>query len=106
MGIISHIAGDVHLGVEFSGVVRCVGSLVHELAPGDRVFGLAGGGMFASRVRIQRELVAKIPDDLSFEDAATMGNYCTAILSLMDVGRMRTGQVRLSFNETFFSYES
>lgn len=95
MGIIAHDGDDIPLGVECSGVVRRIGSAVGDLQPGDRVFGVARGGMFASRVKVKSDMVVKIPDDMSFEDAATLINHLTAIWSLVDIGRMEPGQVSL-----------
>ncbi|KAF2788729.1 putative polyketide synthase [Melanomma pulvis-pyrius CBS 109.77] len=95
MGIISHGSGDIHLAVELSGIVSRVGPLVDHVVPGDRIFGMASGGMLASVVRLPSALVVKIPDELSFEDAATMGCHATAIHSLIDIGRIEAGQTIL-----------
>lgn len=62
------------MGVELSGRVVSVGADVKELQPGDRVFaGLSHrGGAYAEFVRVDREKVSKIPDELSFAEASTL----------------------------------
>ncbi len=59
------------LGYSSAGVVLRVGRDVEGLAPGDRV--ACGGGGFANHaeiVAVPRNLVARIPDSVSFESAA------------------------------------
>ena len=55
---------DDILGLEFSGVVLEAGSQVRDLAAGDRVFGLLGGGGYASRVVTHSRMCMRIPDNL------------------------------------------
>lgn len=51
-------------------------------------------GSFASRIVTSSLLCAPIPDELGFEDAATLPCvYTTAIHCLMTVGQLRKGQV-------------
>ena len=57
-------------GLEVSGVVASCGEAVTTWAPGDRVFGLVGGGGLAERVVVNERHLARIPDSLSDEDAA------------------------------------
>jgi hypothetical protein len=75
-------------------MVTDTGRSVTNVVPGDRVLGVASGGMFASRIRIASTLVVPMPGDLNFEDAATMGNYTTVILALLTIGRVQPGQVQ------------
>lgn len=84
---------DNGLGVEASGIVRHVGPDVKRLCPGDRVM-LREDGTFATHAIASEKLCAKIPSDLSFEDAATMPVvFATAIYSMFDLGGLQEGQV-------------
>ena len=91
MGIISTDTNG--LGVEGAGIVREVGPEVDDLAVGDRVIFITTG-CFSTSLVVTAKLCAKIPDSLSFEDAATMPCvFATVIASLIDIGRLREGQV-------------
>ena len=59
-------------GHEFSGVIEQIGSSVHDFKVGDRVVGVGMGG-FAEYVPVPVNpfQLAKIPDSVSFEEAAT-----------------------------------
>lgn len=59
-------------GLEFSGVVLDTGAHVTDLAEGDRVFGLLGGGGYASRVVTHSRMAMRIPDELDFVQAAAV----------------------------------
>ncbi|KAJ4142121.1 hypothetical protein NW754_014912 [Fusarium falciforme] len=70
------------LGCDYAGVVEAVGSAVTKpWKPGDRVFGCGHGanlanpddGVFAQVASLIGDLQMKIPDSLSFEEAATLG---------------------------------
>jgi NADPH:quinone reductase-like Zn-dependent oxidoreductase len=96
MGIVD--ATKKGLGLEGAGTICCIGQDVKNLRVGDRVMVFATGS-FSTRLITSAQLCAKIPDELSFEDAATMPCvYATAIYSLMDVGRLEKGQVRRLMN--------
>jgi acyl transferase domain-containing protein/NADPH:quinone reductase-like Zn-dependent oxidoreductase/acyl carrier protein/NADP-dependent 3-hydroxy acid dehydrogenase YdfG len=58
------------LGDECAGTVVAVGDGVEDLAPGDRVAAIASA--FASRVTVDRRLVARLPDHVSFAEGATI----------------------------------
>lgn len=80
------------LGIECSGVVRKVGSSVRHLFPGDRVMAMCHGS-FGTRFVLDSNLAVKIPDNLSFEDAATVPCvYATAIHALINLGGLTEGQ--------------
>lgn len=73
-------SGD--LGCECSGVVSNVGPRVQSLAIGDRVVATADG-LFSTSVRLPELAVFKIPEDMTFETAATIPvAYGTAYHSL------------------------
>ena len=58
------------LGLEFAGVVEAVGSEVTVLAAGDRVFGLRNGSHAEYVCVRENGPIARIPEGMSFEDAA------------------------------------
>jgi NADPH:quinone reductase len=59
-------------GLEFAGEVDGIGPGVSEVAIGDRVFGLAGGGTYAQQIVVPARTAVKIPPGLSFTDAAAV----------------------------------
>lgn len=82
------------LGLEAAGVVRRVGPQVKELKIGDRVACLERHA-FSTLITSHELLCVKIPDSLTFDEAATMLiPYATAIHSLITVGGLAKGQVR------------
>src|SRR5213076_2003755 len=58
-------------GDEVGGVVAAVGANVTHVAVGDRVFGLAVYGL-ATHTMARGGDVRRLPDDMSFEEAATI----------------------------------
>lgn len=81
------------LGHEASGVVRGIGPNVKNLEVGDRVL-LAGRSTFSTSITVSEVLCAKIPDEMTFVEAASMPVvYATAMQALMTVGRLEKGQV-------------
>ena len=86
------------LGLECAGVVRRIGSGVTRFVPGDKVMALTHN-CFASSFVTDHRPVIKMPAGISFEEAATVPCvYTTVIHSLLDLGHLRGGQVRLSFS--------
>jgi NADPH:quinone reductase len=66
-------------GLEVAGTVLEVGPGVLAWQPGDRVFGLVGGGGLADRVAVHERHLAAVPDGLSEQDAAAVPEaYATA----------------------------
>lgn len=83
------------LGCECSGVIRGIGPEVQNLRIGDRVL-VAGPNTYATILRTTSHHCAKMPDDLSFEEGATMPcAYGTVIHGLLDLARLEEGQVRI-----------
>jgi len=83
---------DPRTGIDVAGVVESVGSAVTAWAPGDRVFGdlfSFGGGAFADYAVARETAFGRIPDEMSFEDAATLPH--SAILALQGL-RLRNGR--------------
>lgn len=60
------------LGLEFAGEVAEIGENVKEFQIGDRVFGITAGGGQAEFVVSEENQLAKIPDNLSSNEAATI----------------------------------
>ncbi|KAF3000355.1 t1pks [Neopestalotiopsis sp. 37M] len=82
-------------GYECAGVVHQVGSEVQDLQIGDRVMVLSQQSL-CSRLRTSSQRCIKIPDGLSFEEAATMPSiYATVIRGLLTVGNLESGQTVL-----------
>ena len=76
-------------GDEVGGVVTAVGANVKHVQPGDRVFGLAVFGL-ATQTIARGSDVRRIPDNLSFEEAATIPVvFLTACHALKNVARLR-----------------
>lgn len=76
-------------GLEFAGVVRDIGTDVKGLSVGDRVLGLARGS-FASDIVMDARQVVRIPDNLSFEEAATIPMaFLTAWYGLHVLGKIQ-----------------
>jgi putative PIG3 family NAD(P)H quinone oxidoreductase len=59
-------------GLEWAGEIDAVGGGVTDWKAGDRVFGLSGGGSYAEQLIAPARAVARMPEKLSFEDAAAM----------------------------------
>jgi NADPH2:quinone reductase len=80
-------------GLEYAGVVDALGDSVTELAVGDRVFGLAPGGAYASQLTVHARAVAKLPEGLSFvEGAASPEAFITAYDAMVTQGRLAAGE--------------
>ena len=59
-------------GIEFAGEVAEVGPLVQMWKPGQRVLGLAGGGAQAQYLAMQERLLADVPANLDWGEAASI----------------------------------
>ena len=59
-------------GLEFAGEIEECGDAVSDLNNGDRVFGITSGETHAEKLVIDSSLVAKIPDNLNFVEAAAI----------------------------------
>lgn len=83
-------------GKDAAGVVRAVGKNISQLQPGDRVVSQLEHGAFAELVSAPAASCFRIPDAMSFEDAAAMGLvYQTAYFALMERGGFRKGETVL-----------
>ncbi|WEW54612.1 hypothetical protein PRK78_000032 [Emydomyces testavorans] len=93
--VMGELPWDV-IGREAAGIVTRVGSRVHWLQTGDRVVYLVDTpkkGTFQTYGRVDQALVARIPNDMSFEVAAGLPViYATVIYCLANVGRLAEGE--------------
>ena len=81
------------LGGDMAGQVEAVGEDVTEFRPGDDVFALLEQGGFAEYVSVPERLLARMPGNLSYEQAAAVPIAATtALLGLRDVARIEPGQ--------------
>lgn len=81
-----------YLGVECAGIINAVGSDVTHLKVGDRVCA-SSEGAYSTYTRAKGTSVAKVPDDMTLEVAATIPVvFCTAYYSLFDIGRIQRGE--------------
>lgn len=96
MGILTFGDGTPQLGIEMSGIVTRVGSTVHHVKPGDRVIATSSDGLFATRAIAKGALVVGIPDELGFEEAATIPTvFATVIQALMRTAHLEKGKTVL-----------
>jgi NADPH:quinone reductase-like Zn-dependent oxidoreductase/acyl carrier protein len=80
------------LGLECAGTVVGMGTSVENLKIGDRVVTMAPTA-FSTHVIVSRAHVAKIPDRISFEAAATIpAAFSTAYYSLIELAKLKRGE--------------
>ncbi|SFS63384.1 NAD(P)H-quinone oxidoreductase [Marininema halotolerans] len=81
------------LGLEVAGVVEEVGESSGSWKKGDRVFGLLSGGGYAEYAVIPGDMAMRIPDELSFTDAAGVAEvFLTAWQALFWIGHLQNNQ--------------
>ncbi len=84
------------LGLEVAGLVETPGKNVTRWKPGDRVFGLMGGGGYAEFALLKEELAMPVPEAIRFEEAAGIPEvFLTAYQALSWLGRIRAGETLL-----------
>ena len=83
-------------GGEVGGTIDAIGAGVTGFTVGDRVLGLPLFGGFASHVCVASHMAAKIPETMSFEEAACfVFTYGTSYYGLKDRGQLATGDTLL-----------
>lgn len=81
------------LGLEMAGEVLEVGERVTGWKPGERVFALLPGGGYAEEVTVPADQAMRIPDNLSFTEAAAIPEaFLTAYRNLFDLGGLKPGE--------------
>ncbi len=82
------------MGNEFCGVVEKKGSSVRGFSVGDRVYGrlpLSRIGAFAEYVAVSSDAIAKVPDYLSDEEAASIPLTALTALQALDLLQVKAG---------------
>ena len=87
-------------GTDMAGIVESVGGSVTRFRPGDTVFGetivthqWVNGGAFAEYVSAHQDLLALKPDNITFEQAASVPTSgFIALLNLRGLDQLRLGQ--------------
>jgi tumor protein p53-inducible protein 3 len=78
------------LGLELAGEVEAVGGAVKDVVPGDRVFGLVGGGGYAEKAVIDARMAMPIPAGWGFVQAAAVPEvFFTAQETLFTLGQLK-----------------
>ncbi|KAK2612687.1 hypothetical protein QQS21_001304 [Conoideocrella luteorostrata] len=81
-----------YLGSECAGIINRIGSRVTDFKLGDRV-AVAYVNTYRTLVRAEDRFVMKIPDCMSFEDAAGVPTaFCTAYYCLYSAARLKKGE--------------
>ncbi len=80
-------------GLEFAGEVDQVGESVRAWQPGQRVFGITGGGAQAEYVVTPQNALAEIPANLNWTEAAAVPEaFITAHDALFTQAKLRMGE--------------
>ncbi len=87
-------------GTDMSGIVESIGTNVTTFRSGDAVFGetirtdqWTNGGAYAEYVSVPHDLLALKPDNITFEQAASVSTSgFIALMNLRDVPRLHTGK--------------
>ena len=83
-------------GLEIAGEVDALGADVTELAVGDRVFGVVGGGAYAESISVHARTLARMPEGMSFTDAAAVPEaFITAWDAMVDQAGLGAGETVL-----------
>ncbi|HXS79103.1 MAG TPA: NAD(P)H-quinone oxidoreductase [Gammaproteobacteria bacterium] len=84
------------LGLEAAGKVEALGADVASFKRGERVFALLGGGGYAELALAHAGHVMRIPESMSFEQAACIcETYLTAYMNLFLYARLADGETVL-----------
>ena len=84
------------LGLEAAGTVEALGADVASFKRGERVFALLGGGGYAELALAHAGHVMRIPESMSFEQAACIcETYLTAYMNLFLYARLADGETVL-----------
>jgi NADPH:quinone reductase-like Zn-dependent oxidoreductase len=82
--------------LEIAGEVLACGAAVTSWRPGDRVFGIVGGGGQADRVVVHERHVVAVPDSLTLEQAAAVPEaFITAHDAIIGRCGLRAGETLL-----------
>ncbi|MET3135377.1 NADPH:quinone reductase-like Zn-dependent oxidoreductase [Oxalobacteraceae bacterium GrIS 1.11] len=86
------------MGYDFSGIVESIGAGVSSFVQGDEVYGFLpydssnAQGAYSEYVLVSPAEIARRPDNISFEDAASLPTTAgTALTAVRDVGEVKRG---------------
>jgi putative PIG3 family NAD(P)H quinone oxidoreductase len=80
-------------GLEYAGEVAAVGTDVRDFVVGDRVLGIAGGGAHAELLAIPARTAARLPGNLSWDDAGAIPEaFITAHDALITQAQLARGE--------------
>ncbi len=83
-------------GMEFAGRVAAVGDRVADVAVGDQVMGIVGGGAYAERLVVHERQVMRVPSGVAVADAAAIPEvWITAFDALVVQGGLTSGRTAL-----------
>jgi len=86
------VAADIP-GLEFAGEVEATGADARAWSVGARVFGITGGGAQAEYVVVPENTLARVPDNLGWEEAAAVPEaFITAHDALFTQGALMMGE--------------
>ena len=83
------------MGNEFSGIVEKAGKKATRIKAGDRVYGrmpLKKIGAFAEYAAVKESALAHIPDNLSFEEAATVPLTALTAMQAFEIMQVKPGE--------------
>ena len=81
-------------GMDFAGEIVAIGSQVQLWKPGQRVFGIAGGGAYAEYLVAHERTLVEIPQRLNWSEAAAVPEaFITAQDALWKQAELRPGEV-------------
>jgi len=81
------------LGLEIAGDVVAWGDSVEGFKPGQRVFGLVGGGGYSEYCLLDHKMAMLIPERLSYEQAAAVPEaFFTANETVIRLGELKAGE--------------
>lgn len=86
---------DTEIGLDAAGIIKRVGRNVTLVRPGDRVATFHPGA-YRTLLRTHQSLVAKLPEEMSMEAAASLPTiYVTAYQALYVAARLLPGETVL-----------
>lgn len=93
-------------GIEGSGIVTAVGPEARRFRVSDRV-AFSHSGSLSTSVILSETLCAEIPDTMTLKEAASIPySYGTALYGLMEIGRLKKGQVGCPFGRNSYAANS
>jgi putative PIG3 family NAD(P)H quinone oxidoreductase len=90
------LGASLLLGLDYAGFIVETAGDVHDWHVGDRVFGIVAGGSYARYLTARADHLVRIPDTLSFVEAAAAAEvFFAAFVNLFFEGELQTGETLL-----------